>query len=65
MIDLYFNVIMLIYSLASVKVHHYSKDRHALVVNCHPVHSSSTDTEVTLKFDDDNKALEWQEVIVN
>jgi len=46
-------------SMATVKVHHYSKERHTLVLNCHPVQSTDTSAEITLQLQDKEQALLW------
>jgi hypothetical protein len=49
-------------SMATVKVHHYSKERYTLVLNCHPVDSTDISAEVTLQLQDKEQALLWLEV---
>ena len=49
-------------SMATVNVHHYSKERHTLVLNCHPVDSTDTSAEVTLQLQDKEQALLWLKV---
>jgi hypothetical protein len=48
--------------MATVKVPHYSKERHCLVLNCQPLDSTEIMIEVTLQLRDKEHTLQWLEV---